>query len=143
VEDAVELQNALLDRLLNAAERSLASKREQLLQTFYGLSRVMQERIVAGRQALERLLVGIFRSAEQGLTIREKRVAELETILAKKDPSPWLAAGWTQLWNAQGVLLGVDQTKIGDQVKARLKDGLLDLTVKSIDEVEHGKGKGV
>src|SRR5690606_27412899 len=33
LEDALELQNALVERLINAAERSLGAKREKLLQT--------------------------------------------------------------------------------------------------------------
>lgn len=58
--------------------------------------------------------------------------------LQSKDPKPWLKKGWTQLEGEQGLVSRVGQVRPGEKLKARLRDGLLEVKVASVRR-NHGE----
>jgi exodeoxyribonuclease VII large subunit len=56
-----------------------------------------------------------------------------EQQLTKLNPGPWLDAGWTQLSSAGKGIKSTKDVKIGTQIQARLRDGIMKLTVDSFE----------
>ncbi len=82
-----------------------------------------------GRE-LERSIQLSLQQAEQGLL-------RLEAALKQKDPQPWMQQGWTQLFNEQGLVKSGAGLKAGQELKARLTDGLATLTVKDFQSAPY------
>ena len=82
----------------------------------------------------DRAWLAIERSSEKHFSQTTARLVVLEKFLAAKDPSPWLAGGWTQLFRKEGVVLSSADVEPGDSVTARLRDGQLKLQVKEISQ---------
>lgn len=137
--EVMDLQNSLTERLYAGAERSLANRKEALVQATFRLSHGMTERITWGMRTLDKSLADLFRSADSGINSRELRAKELEGALSKRDPTPWLKAGWTQLWTPDGPVKSVTDLELDRPVTARLLDGRLKLKVDRIEGNESGK----
>ena len=63
------------------------------------------------------------------LSRQREALMSLDTQLASVDPRPWLAKGWTQLYQEGHLVQKVHDIDIGASLEARLSDGKLDLTV--------------
>ncbi len=56
-----------------------------------------------------------------------------EQQLTKLNPGPWLDAGWTQLSVAGKGIKSTKDVKVGTKLQARLRDGIMKLTVDSFE----------
>lgn len=81
----------------------------------------------------------IYQSSSRFLTQLENQIQLSERRLIQKDPQPWMASGWTQIWKSSGdsakILLGADVAR-GQRVKARLIDSILELEVVEIESTK-------
>lgn len=124
------LTAALIERLSAAGERSLAARSERLQERGHVLSRMAQDRLHGLSSRLAQAGSGLALAGERSLAARDIKLAELERQVAQRDPLPWLAKGWTQLTGPKGQVRDFGAVATGDEVQARLIDGLLTLTVK-------------
>lgn len=111
---SVERQRGVLqknsDALYHASMQGIQSQGHQLLQTANQLHQNVQMTLNAES---EKLLV-------------------LQTDLTRVDPGPWLNTGWTQLSSKGKPLKTVRDFKLGDEVQARLRDGVMTMSVTAV-----------
>jgi exodeoxyribonuclease VII large subunit len=150
IDDFSELQAALGERLAAAGRQALEARLARLQQRAHRLHTGAVERLLAAStRILCHSLPSLARAADQLLGKRRDRLAELEKTLVQRDPTPWLAQGWTRLFGASGqTITSVRHAAPGEAVSARLGDGRLALTVTaavplrpSTDATEADKGK--
>ncbi|MBC7659079.1 MAG: exodeoxyribonuclease VII large subunit [Chitinophagaceae bacterium] len=77
------------------------------------------------------------RTGSQSLQATEQALARAEASIKQKDPQPWLAQGWTQLESEHGLVRLGRPLSIGQTLKARLVDSLVELSVKSVHVPTH------
>ncbi len=73
-------------------------------------------------------------SLERGMV----KLKQEEQCLKTFDPRPWLAKGWTQLWQEQKQVRSVGDLVIGSVLWTRLLDGLVKLQVTETEKKELG-----
>lgn len=146
-----ELAGKLADHLartLSLADEKQIRLEQGLFQTALGAlsrgeRRLEQAEVMLTRKSLDtinqfdRWLVGMgsrihVRSVAK-LTNTAEDLFRLEQLLTRKDPSPWLSRGWTQLTRAGGLIRSIADTIAGDRLQARLRDGVLNITVESTE----------
>jgi exodeoxyribonuclease VII large subunit len=79
------------------------------------------------------------RAALDAVRDRETSAQRLDAIIKQSDPKPWMAQGWTQLFDDRGPIKEGAQVKIGQAIKARLTDSLLSMTIDEIKSSKEGK----
>ncbi len=79
------------------------------------------------------------RGAQDAVRDREMNLQRFEAIVKQNDPKPWMAQGWTQLFDERGLIKESSQIKVGQAIKARLTDSLLKLTVDEIEAPRKGE----
>ena len=72
------------------------------------------------------------RATQIGLQNQEQTLLRAEAAIKQKDPQPWLKQGWTQLFDDEGLIRDGERLKTGQDIKARLTDSLVELTVKKV-----------
>lgn len=72
------------------------------------------------------------RSIESLIKNREAKLANLMLMLQNRDPLLLLQKGYALLTDDKGIVHSVDACKPGQELKARLLDGTLELTVKAV-----------
>jgi exonuclease VII large subunit len=129
-----KLQTGLRERLIQATDAYFSRQKEKLTNSTLHLQRgfdqvygTQQSRFVTWAAQLNHFAsVTLQKHAEQ-LFAREQQLIRL-------DPGPWLDAGWTQLSLAGKPLLSTADINIGAALQARLRDGVLKLTVDEIEK---------
>lgn len=74
----------------------------------------------------------LYEGAQNHINRASDRIHTLQMELTKVDPGPWLNTGWTQLTSKGKTLKTVRDFKPGDEVQARLRDGIMTLAVTDI-----------
>lgn len=125
------LQRLLLG--LSASVHNGAARKHQMLTQLAARlpTRAMQRCEQLSYQG-QRLGLHLARNAQTFFNNKERILLQAESRLGSADPRPWLAKGWTQLWGDDGLVTSVLQVQAGSPIRARLKDGGLDLTVQQI-----------
>lgn len=121
-------QSALLQGLKLRLQRELA-RLDQQREALHGKAQLNVERI---ESRLRDLAKDLKRGSEKALQTQEQALVRAEAAIRQKDPQPWLLQGWTQLFDADGLVREGQALKIGQDVKARLRDSLVELTVKTV-----------
>ncbi len=121
-------------RLVQSVEASLANRNQYLLT----LSRRIDHSYMNQFKKMEQVFTGLshqleMKSKEQ-LYRYEKRLGELDLLLAKRDPYPWLMQGWTQLSKNNKKISSIDDIHQGDSLEARLIDGIVELKVEKLQK---------
>lgn len=127
------MQSDLRERLVHASDAYFSRHRERLTHMtlylqrgFDGVYSAQQSKFVHwAAQLNHQAMVQLQRHAE-GLFTREQQLTRL-------DPGPWLDAGWTQLSIGGKSVLTTKDVEEGSAVQARLRDGVLKLTVDKIE----------
>ena len=132
LEEVGLLQKAMSERLAAAADRTISSKNEQLLNISHSLSHRALEKISLGQQYLINIKNTLHSTVVDALGRKQLSISELEKELVRRDPTPWLKKGWTQLSGESGLLLSVKKIKKGESIHARLLDGRVKMTVNGI-----------
>lgn len=81
------------------------------------------------------------RGAAEALREHEAGLQKIESILRQKDPKPWMAQGWTQLFGDAGLIRSSDQVATGETLKARLSDSVLKLEITAIEVTQNQGAK--
>lgn len=79
------------------------------------------------------------RATQIALQKQEQTLMKAEATVKEKDPQPWLKQGWTQLFDEVGLIRDGQRLQPGQDVKARLTDSLVELTVKKIQFSKEAK----
>jgi exodeoxyribonuclease VII large subunit len=138
------LTAALVGRLHVAAERSLDLRSLALTQLGHGLQRTATARIHNALSQLGEFKTRLSIGAERLLGNFRTKIAELLAALERRDPSGWIAQGWTRLSSRDGLVKSVTQVAIGESLRARLSDGWLHLQVSSTeDSADSSKSKSI
>lgn len=87
----------------------------------------------------------LYQASSRFLAQFENQIQLRERMLVQKDPQPWMASGWTQIWKSSGdstkILSGAEVSR-GQRVKARLIDSILELEVVEIETAQISNDKG-
>ncbi|MBP9707313.1 MAG: exodeoxyribonuclease VII large subunit [Oligoflexales bacterium] len=73
-------------------------------------------------------------SGDKTMDMQLRRLEQLTSAIAQKDPQPWLKSGWTQLLLQKKPIKSVNEIYIEQVIKAVLIDGNVDLKVIKIDQ---------
>jgi exodeoxyribonuclease VII large subunit len=135
VEDVMKLQSMLAERLAGAAELALGRHRQGVSDLTARLNLFAERRLAsagsdlaAAQNRLHLAVLNTLNALEQALSLKEKQ-------LVQHDPIPWLKQGWTQLRSAKkgnGRVRDLADVHMGEHLFARLRDGVLRLTVDDI-----------
>lgn len=79
------------------------------------------------------------RRSQDKLREQEFALQKLESVLKQKDPAPWMAQGWTQLFGDKGLIKSSEQVEPGEGIRARLKDSVLKLRITEIEKAQGAK----
>lgn len=74
----------------------------------------------------------LYQGSSGQLSATSEKLHVLQTELTRIDPGPWLNTGWTQLSSKGKPLKTVRDFKPGDEVQARLRDGVMTMAIKDI-----------
>ncbi len=126
----VEETARLSEKIGTLAARALDSRKTQWLQ----LQNTMQRRCVdllnQAQGVLQQQKNNIYLVASRQITRQKEQLSDWQQHLVQKDPRPWMAQGWTQLTTGQGQnVTRLDQVVVGQSLKARLLDGVLEVEV--------------
>jgi exodeoxyribonuclease VII large subunit len=113
------------DQILNGALTTLKSK-------INTLDRASMDNIGGNLSSLARLKSQLHIASLQSWQQNYQFHSRLESNLTSLDPHPWMEKGWTLLISERGTLKSTRDAKEGDAVKARLKDGAINLTINSV-----------
>lgn len=147
----LDKQLYLQERLRGATANSLAKRQENLLVLQHALTLQSRNQIASRERSLvalgaslplqasmrwhkqelhlKDLLAKLHWQAEIYLERAMTKLKQDEQCLKTFDPRPWLAKGWTQLWQEQKQVRSVDELAIGSVLWTRLLDGLVKLQV--------------
>ncbi len=142
------------ERLGNAIGMFFSRHFERLQFLILNLNRGVELTVERQRSSLERYSASLAHAALQGIQKQEHLLFQqsghlydgaknalnkasehlhgLQNELTRIDPQPWLNTGWTQLSRKGRPLKTVRDFKPGDEVQARLRDGLMTLSVTTI-----------
>ena len=77
---------------------------------------------------------GLQQNAQMTVNAASEKLLVLQTDLTRVDPGPWLNTGWTQLSSKGKPLKTVRDFKLGDEVQARLRDGVMTMSVTAVKQ---------
>ncbi|MBC7533704.1 MAG: exodeoxyribonuclease VII large subunit [Oligoflexus sp.] len=128
-------QNSLLQNLELRLQRELARLNQQC-DALQSKAQLHIERIEGRTRDLAK---DMQRATQIGLQSQEQALMRAEAAIKEKDPQPWLKQGWTQLFDDEGLIRDGQKLKPGQDVKARLTDSLVELTVKKVQSSKEAK----
>ena len=127
-----------LDRLAHRMGRPSTRLHEGgqgLLGLQHRLQRGLALTVQAQNNALQHLETRMPRAANQFLDLQQHRLERVQARLSSLDPQRVLERGYALLTTPEGgAITQVGQTKLGQQVRARLSDGTLGLRVEAAQE---------
>jgi len=130
---SLEGRTTLLTQRIHQLQRSTNERLEThskvLMQRHHNLQRLAQDQVGRRTAQVAQLQHLLERDTERTFAAIATHLLTLESQLGRLDPSGWLAQGWTQLTGPFGRIRSVTQVAPFDTLKARLKDGWLDLQV--------------
>jgi len=88
--------------------------------------------IFATEAGINSMRSNLNQNANEGVFKTQHLIDSLKSKLTSKDPKPWINTGWTRLESVKGQLNSVRKIKVGDLLKAKLKDGTVQLEIKNI-----------
>lgn len=132
----------LMQRALLTREHQLSSKvAERLNYAQHSLTLKINLLESCTRQALnarDKLLDHVSgrlgAQAAAQLATATNHLTELDGLLARANPRPWIDRGWTQFAGPRGPVRRRADLKIGEIISARLNDALVKLKVESFEE---------
>jgi exodeoxyribonuclease VII large subunit len=132
------LQTDLRERLLQATDSYFSRHRERLVQWALHLQRSFDQTYGHQQSRFVQIAAHLNHFANRQLQAFAEALFAREQQLTRLDPSPWLDSGWTQLSLDGKPLLSSEDTSIGANVQARLRDGMLRMTVNYIEKRPSG-----
>ena len=140
---SLEVRANLLMQRVHQLQRSTNERLEAhgtiLMQRHHSLQRLAQDQVSRRTAEVTQLQHSLERGTERTLAAKSTHLLMLESQLGRLDPSGWLAQGWTQLTGAFGRVRSVAQVAPFDILKARLKDGWLELQVTQSETTTKAK----
>lgn len=121
-----ELTAKATDRLSNA--------QHQLAQKANTLDLTMQQQIGKRDKLIDHLTARLAAQVAEQLARATTRLTELDGLLGRVNPRPWIDRGWTQFAGPRGPVRRRADLKLGEIVSARLNDVLVKLKVESFEE---------
>ncbi len=128
------LQTDLRERLLQVTDSYFSRHRERLVQWTLYLQRSFDQTYGHQQSRFVQIAAHLNHFANRQLQAFAEALFAREQQLTRLDPSPWLDSGWTQLSLDGKPLLSSEDTSIGSNVQARLRDGMLRMTVNEIEK---------
>jgi len=129
------------DRIADLAEKVVGNVSQRLESHYNNLQRLNLELVEQSQGSLNRANISLttlsgnlHRSGDIALQNLREVLFNIDKILSSSDPKPWLAKGWTQLTSKGGPVLQLADISVGDELKARLIDGILNLSVTEIQK---------
>lgn len=93
---------------------------EQVLQSIFYKTQELHDRLKS--------------SGDRTMEMQQRKLEQLASAVAQKDPQPWLKSGWTQLLLQKKPIKSVSEISIEQVIKAVLIDGNIDLKVIKINQ---------
>lgn len=125
------MQANLRERLVQATDYYFSSHRDRLTRMTLQLQRGFDGVYSDQRAKFNRMGAQLSHFATQAIQKHVEGLFQREQQLTKLNPKPWLDTGWTQLSVSGKNLKSTDDVKVGTKIQARLRDGILKLTVES------------
>lgn len=141
IEEFSVLTAGLGERLHGAAVKGLGEREYALANRAHGLEREALQVVQRLDMRFQALSSSLSLAARDALSKQVDHLSELERQLTRKDPSPWLAQGWTQLSGPRGMIRRAGDIGVGEDIKARLLDGSLVLRVLSAKFASQGPSR--
>jgi exodeoxyribonuclease VII large subunit len=129
-------QSDLRERLVHASDAYFSRHRERLTHMTAYLQRGFDAVYASQQSRFIHLAAQLNHQATMQLQKHTELLFGREQQLTRLDPGPWLDAGWTQLSIAGKSVLNTNDVEIGSAVQARLRDGVLKLTVDAVEARE-------
>jgi exodeoxyribonuclease VII large subunit len=130
------LQAQMSGRLAAAASEGLARREQRLLNSRHQLSTGFTATLTALAKKANERLSALQLASERALNARAAGIQALEQNLVRRDPTPWLEKGWTQLCVDKKAVRRLADLYPGAVVKTRLLDGRATLIVDSLEKTE-------
>jgi len=116
------------------SEQKLYALKEQNLTYGHRLRQIYQQELAQSDLKFQKQEQRLYSQAKQYISHTEQTLVPLEKTLAQNDPRPWLNRGWTRLEFMTGrTIRSIDKLTIGQQMQARLLDGLIKMTITDIE----------
>jgi len=133
LEEVNHLQLALSERLIAAADRTIANRNERLMGLTHNLTHFAFARLSSINQVFNQMTNKMHTAVSATLNSIHLKLGDFERELIKLDPTPWLKKGWTQLSGKNGMVSSVAQLSLEETLSARLVDGKVSLKITKID----------
>ncbi len=124
-------QADLRERLIHAIEVYFARHKDRLTFMTTTIERNMNQVINAQNTRFLQIASQLSHFANARLQQLREALFTREQQLTRLDPAPWLDAGWTQLSLLGKNIKTLSDVAVGDELTARLKDGVLKLRLES------------
>jgi exodeoxyribonuclease VII large subunit len=124
-------QADLRERLLQAVEIYFVRQRERIAFIAIDIERSFSHSINEMNKMFIQMVSQLNHFANAQLQKLGDGLHGLEQQLTRLDPTPWLASGWTQLSSHGRNLKNLEDVDVGDEITARLRDGVLSLRLES------------
>ncbi len=135
VEEFSLLTATLGERLYVAAARGMSNKELSLTQKAHGLERQAIEVVQRLDGRFQVMMTALTLNAREALNRASEHLSQRERDLTRRDPSPWLEQGWTQLSGGRGMIRRTADIAADEELKARLLDGRITLKVVQVESV--------
>jgi exodeoxyribonuclease VII large subunit len=130
--ETTEIQRSLAPRLHLAATAALGQRDQGLAQLAWTLTRLASEQISRQELSLTHLAGGLHQTATSALSRVAEQISGWALAMARHDPKPWMAAGWTRLQIGTTLIERASDIKTGDHLTARMLDAVVALTVTDV-----------
>lgn len=129
-------QSDLRERMVHAVEVYFVRHRERLAYLTTNLQRGFDQVTTVQNHRFMQLASQLNHFANARLQELREALFAREQQLTRLDPGPWLDAGWTQLFRKDSSMKGqslktLNDASVGDEITARLRDGVLNLVIES------------
>jgi exodeoxyribonuclease VII large subunit len=128
------LQIDVRERLVHAAIAFFSNQSERLGSLTLQIQRSFDQLYGTQQSRFLTLASQLNHFANVNITRHREDLFSRQQQLARLDPGPWLDSGWTQLSLDGKPLRSLSEVVIGDTVQARLRDGVLRMDVKSVEQ---------
>lgn len=127
-----ERQGRISERLHATAIQSIGRRDQQLLRMTSQLTGNAQNTITALIGRFDHAAHSLSHFALRNIMGFERSLGEVDKIMAKLDPRPWLNQGWTQLFAGDRQIRSIDDAEVNMPLRARLIDGRIDLAITAL-----------
>jgi exodeoxyribonuclease VII large subunit len=123
------LQSDRRERLNQAVESFFSNHKDHLSNSAHHLQRNFDDVYLKQRSRFNLTSSQLIHFGNAVIQKQSDLLFQKEQQLVRLDPSPWLDAGWTQLSLSGKNIKSTDEVQTGQVLQARLRDGVLKLTV--------------